>query len=659
MVIAASDAASASLGWSGAELVGMSLEAIDLGPVGGAPPLDPPRGSVRFETRYRDHVGAAFPVDVTVTGTRYDSAPAMLVLFRPIPAEREAKRLRVISAGTRRRKAVLELAKHEAMQGGDFVAAATTLTEITAEAMDVDRASVWLLSEDRARLRCVDTFDRQTGEHSVGDELAAVDAPRYFEAVASGRALDAADAVNDLRSCEFREYLARRGIVSLLDAPIRVAGEVVGVVCHEQVGSLRMWKAEEIDFAGEIADQAALALLAAERRRSEAAHRALEVEVQRARHFESLGALAGGLAHDFNNLLMTVSGSASLALQQSDPESPLRRHLVRIEDAAARAAELTSQILAYAGKGRLFAEPIELGAFLSDAIGRRAALPARGRMRCEQPETPIMVSGDREQLERVFDALVANASEAIAEDGEEVWARVRLIELESEPAPPERVGASLVPGTYAVLEICDDGCGLAPTARARAYDPFFTTKPSHRGLGLAAALGITRAHGGAMELRPRPGGGTMVRVYLPAIEAGRRLGGRPRAEAVASADHREGAILVVDDESSVREVAVAILEDAGYPVLQARDGVEGVEVIRERGDEVAAVLLDLSMPRLDGLGALREMRELRPELPVLLQSGFHEDDTVTEIVVSGQAEFLEKPYGAAVLVTRLRKLLDS
>lgn len=658
-VLDASEAAAAALGFSREALSGMGLASIDLGAEGAATPPASASASVEFETSYRRADGGVFPVSVRLTGTRLDGAAASLVVFHDISQKRSVQQKydAIILRASRFRKAIVGLTKHDAMRGGDFAKAAAALTELSSHALEVGRASVWLLTDEGTRLECVDLYKRATSTHAAEPTLRVDDAPAYFQAAASGRAVDAHDARTDPRTCELIDYLTNFEIFALLDAPIRVAGEVVGMVCYAQVGSPRRWRVEEVDFAGETADQAALALLGAERRRTEEAHRALEHEVQRARHFESLGALAGGLAHDFNNLLMAIIGSAGLAMPQHDEDSGLRGHLLRIEDAAQRAAELTAQMLAYAGKGRVFAEPIALGGFLADLYGGLVATVGEsGRLRLDSGAEPISVSGDREQLARVLVALVGNAAEALGAGGGEVVVRVAALVLSGTRPPVERVGAELGRGTYAVIDISDDGCGLDPAVRPRVFDPFFTTKRSRRGLGLPSALGIVRAHGGAIELHPRIGGGTMVRVFLPAIEA-TPAHGMAAAQPTTTTEVRAGAVLVVDDEPSVRDVATAILEAAGYPVLQARDGQEAVEMVRDCGDEIIAVLLDLSMPRLDGVGALRAIHRMRPSLAVVLQSGYHEDDTVAGIVARGEAEFLEKPYGAAALVARIKRVL--
>lgn len=661
LVLEGSDAASELLGFARATLCGMELTSIDLGADVSASPVGPAGGASVRQTSYRRMDGGEFPVEVRASATHLDGAPATLLVFRDISQRRDVQRMydEIVTRASNFRKAIVELAKHDAMRSGDFALAAADLTEITSRALDVARASVWLLSDDRTQLRCVDLYDRRADKHSVGPTLRADDAPSYFEAVSSGRALDAHDARTDPRSSDFLDYMLAADIVGLLDAPIRVAGEVVGVVCHEQVSTPRRWRVEEVDFAGEVADQAALAFMAAERRRAEDSHRALEREMQRTRHFESLGVLAGGLAHDFNNLLMAIIGNADLGLRDAGPDTPMRRRLLRIEDAAQRASELTTQMLAYSGKGRVFAAPVELGAFVGELEPTLTALlPAAGRLNWEAPSEPVSVSGDREQLARVVVALVANAAEALRATGGEVSLRLYNAEVSAAQPPVERLGAPLADGSYAVLDIADDGVGLEPTVRQRAFDPFFTTKRARRGLGLPAALGIVRAHGGAVELHSRAEGGTLARVFLPCIEARCRPSAAP-AEASIGAAPIQGCVLVVDDEISVREVATAILEDAGFVVIQARDGREAVDVVRERGDEVAMVLLDLTMPRLDGVGALREIRALRPRLPVILQSGYHEDDTIADLVGRGEAHFLEKPYGASALVERVRRVLTA
>ncbi len=400
-----------------------------------------------------------------------------------------------------------------------------------------------------------------------------------------------------------------------------------------------------------------------EARRAREERRRLEAQMQQAQKLESLGVLAGGIAHDFNNLLMGVLGNADMALAKAPPESPLRVYLRRIETAARRAADLTNQMLAYSGKGRFVVEPIdlsrlveEMGHLLETVVSKRAIL--RYDLRRGLPP----VEADATQVRQVVMNLIVNASDAIGERSGVVTVHTGAVEADRAYLRGAFLAEDLAEGTYVCLEVSDTGCGMDAETRGRIFDPFFTTKAAGRGLGLAAVLGIVRGHRGTLKVYSEPGRGTTFKVLLPtspcAGPAGPGLDPEGGSEGGPPGWQGSGTVLVVDDDETVRAVAKMMLEDAGFRVLTAADGLEGVALYRERADEVVAVLLDMTMPHLGGEETFRELRRIRPDVRVLLSSGYNEQDAVARFSGKGLAGFLQKPYRASALLAKLREVLE-
>ncbi len=402
----------------------------------------------------------------------------------------------------------------------------------------------------------------------------------------------------------------------------------------------------------------AIILDVTERKRAERERRALEEKIQKTQKLESLGVLAGGIAHDFNNLLMGILGNADLALLRMPPESPGRPNVQAIDTAAQRAADLTSQLLAYSGAGRFVVERLDLNRLVEETAGLlKTVISKRVVLRFDlAPDLPP-VEADATQIRQVVMNLITNASEAIEDRNGMVTVATGVLEADRAYLSGTYLDESLPEGRYVYLEVSDTGCGMDEETRSRIFDPFFTTKFTGRGLGLAAVLGIVRGHGGAIKVYSEAGKGTSVKVLLPEAE-GRAPEGRPEPGASREGWRGQGLILVVDDDAPVRQVAAMMLEDAGFRVLQAADGREGVELLRSYADEIAAVLLDLTMPRMSGEEAFREMRRIRPDVPVILSSGYNEQDATNRFSGKGIAGFIQKPYRSAALLAELRKVLE-
>jgi PAS domain S-box-containing protein len=396
-----------------------------------------------------------------------------------------------------------------------------------------------------------------------------------------------------------------------------------------------------------------------ERKRAEEERKQFEDQIQQAQKLESLGVLAGGIAHDFNNLLTGILGNASLAYDSLSPSNPNRPRLDDVIKAAERAADLTSQLLAYAGKGRFITTLVNLPELVKEISSLiQAAVPHNVQLRLElEPGLPS-IEADSGQLQQVVMNLVINGAEAIGEQAGMVLVTTYLQNVEEHDILTVWGNNELLPGKYVALKVQDTGCGMDQATISKIFDPFFTTKFTGRGLGLAAVMGIVRGHQGALKVYSSPGQGTTFKVLFPIAAAAKRQEAEERADAVAAAHGRE-TILVVDDEEIVRLTAQNSLERYGYKVLHASDGREAIELFRGQPDRIALVLLDLTMPVMSGEETLRQLKSLKPTVKVLLSSGHTEVEAVRHFAGKGLAGFIQKPYAALNLVQRVRSVLDN
>lgn len=379
-----------------------------------------------------------------------------------------------------------------------------------------------------------------------------------------------------------------------------------------------------------------------ERRQAEEARRALENQVVQAQKLESLGVLAGGIAHDFNNLLAAILGNLNLAQTSLEAEAPAAAYLASAERTVLKASELTKQMLAYSGRGRFVVDQVDLNALVRDmATLLRVSIPKKVTLASSLEEGLPAIEADASQLQQVVLNLVTNAAEAVGEKTGQISLATRLVHLDAARlatlAPPQ----DLQEGRYVCLEVSDDGCGIPPEVRPRIFDPFFTTKRTGRGLGLSAMLGILKAHRGGVALESEPGQGSTFRVYLPAANGPAPPEPPPSKEPDASVS---GRVLLVDDEPTILETGEAQLRHLGFQVRTARDGQEAVDLLEADPGAIDLVLMDITMPRLDGREAFQRIRALRPGLRVILSSGYDEQDSLKDLSRQGLTGFLQKPY---------------
>ncbi len=743
----------------------------------------------------------------------------------------------------RQSAALLSLVQRKLTGTADFTQEIQFITEISAQTMKVERVGIWLYDDDGLVVRNVDLYERSRKRHGEDRTIRAIEYPQYFRALEEERAIAADDAQGDPRTSEYLHgYLLPKGITSMLDAPIRARGKVVGVLCFESVGRKRRWTPDELQFASSVADIAAVKLetfellktreelqyrlsfeqlllsvankfinapiqnirgtinealrtlgqfvgvdrvytyrfdpdgqtisntnewcapgidhkiherqrlpvtsfpytiakirrgetvfipdfdslpkeaeidkryfnyfgvvslvwvplmeegkpfgfagftsatgkkawtpesvallklvgatlvnMYARERASQERERAveeryeMEQRMQQAQKLESLGMLAGGIAHDFNNLLMGMLGNAALLLLELPKESRARDRLEQIKRTAERAAELTNQLLAYAGKGSFATAPVNLGEVIEELIEMLGPMISpRARVSLALSTRLAPLEGDATHLRQVLMNLITNASDALGENSGEITIKTGSRYFSEEELRRGQTGAPLPAGNYVFVEVADTGCGIAPENLQRMFDPFFTTKSTGRGLGLAAVHGIIRGHRGTVLVESELGRGTTFRVLFPEPE--RVPGTAPVEERTETDLPITGAMLVIDDEELSRAVIEEMLQQLGCDVLTAASGEEGIEIAKARSEAICGVLLDMTMPGLDGIETLETLQKVLPDVPVFFMSGYSEKDAMANFTGSGVAGFLQKPFGPLAIREKIEELLEA
>jgi PAS domain S-box-containing protein len=382
--------------------------------------------------------------------------------------------------------------------------------------------------------------------------------------------------------------------------------------------------------------------------------KAMEQQLQHSQKLESVGLLAGGVAHDFNNLLTGILGNASLALTSLSDDEPIRPILEDVVRAGERAAELTRQLLAYAGKGHFVAGPLDLSRLVQDLVPLiQSSIPRKAQLVLDLESGLPAIQADRTQIEQVVMNLIINAGEAI--EGEVGTVTVTTATRRADPGElgfllSDHRGAA----DYVSLEVRDTGIGMDEDTQKRIFDPFFSTKFLGRGLGLSAALGIIRGHKGALHVTSAPAKGTLFEVLFPASDAA-ALPARSREKAALV--RGRGAILVIDDEEIVRNLLQQVLTLAGYEVLLAENGAEGLSVFAKNAKRVSLIVLDLVMPVMSGNEVLPHLLTMKPGVPVIVSSGQSEEESMQKLRETPVAGYLQKPYTPTMLITRIQEVL--
>lgn len=455
--------------------------------------------------------------------------------------------------------------------------------------------------------------------------------------------------------------LAAQGFLEILDDVYRngqpyMAGERKVFLSHPEGTSreafmnlvFKPWVESDGTIAGVITFSLDVTDQVLARSRMEAA----ENKLREAARLESIGVLAGGIAHDFNNLLVGIMGNAALALEILPQDAPVRNFLEGVLLASERAADLTRQMLAYSGKGRVEVATIDVAeSVLANLRLLSASLPKQVELRVLLPPDLPSIDADVAQFQQVVMNIVINAAEACGKSPGTVTISAQELTVDHDYVTMNN--PQLRPGQFVCLQVRDTGCGMDEATLAKIFDPFFTTKFTGRGLGLAAVQGILRGHKGAVEVQSEPGHGSTFRVLFPASserpKAAKKL---PKPRIVGS-----GKILVIDDEEIVRSTARSSLEHHGYSVVTAENGLEGVEIFARDPNGISLVLLDMSMPVMSGEEAFEALKKIRSDIPIVLSSGFTEMEATQKFSGRGLAGFIQKPYTSVGLAEQIEALL--
>ena len=393
-------------------------------------------------------------------------------------------------------------------------------------------------------------------------------------------------------------------------------------------------------------------------RRREAEQRELERRLQATQKLESLGVIAGGIAHDFNNLLTIILGNANIARLELPPDSNLRECLSRIESTSLRAADLCKQMLAYSGKGLFIIRRLDLNKLINELTELlHLSLGKNVNLQLQLTEPLPSVLADATQLQQILMNLVTNASEAIGERRGTIWIRSSLTQLARGTLMSNPVAMDVAEGEYILLEVADDGCGMTPEVREKIFDPFFSTKFTGRGLGLAAVLGIVRSHRGAIVVESEPGRGSTFKLFLPPVEGPPDSEGDSGGWVPDGSWKGQGTILLAEDEAGVRVTTADLLRSGGFSVEVVENGRSAIDKFRMAPDRYRAVLLDFAMPQGDGEEAFLEIRQIRPNAVILIMSGYGPQEVLARFRGKGLNGFIQKPFQAKDLMSALAKAL--
>lgn len=378
----------------------------------------------------------------------------------------------------------------------------------------------------------------------------------------------------------------------------------------------------------------------------------VEEALRQTQKMESLGILAGGVAHDFNNLLVAMLGQASVALVKLDDDDRARPHVEKVKTAAERAAALTHQLLAYSGGGQFNVQPLQLNTLVQDNIHLfELAVPPHVRLESQLDESLPLIEADSGQMQQILMNLILNGAEAIIGKPGIVRLSTERYYLDTEGQRNhygQLMGQSLAPGNYVRLQVQDNGIGMDQEMLARIFDPFFSTKATGRGLGLAAVLGIIRGHQGGIAVTSRPGVGTCYHLLFPALPVEYLLTDLPAEKPIGL--ESQATILIIDDEVWVREALEDILTVENFTVFAAADGQTGLTLFQQNRAIINAVILDLSMPGLSGEDTYEALRRLSPDLKIILSSGYSEKEIIPTYAHDPFTSFLQKPYDLKQLI---------
>lgn len=394
-----------------------------------------------------------------------------------------------------------------------------------------------------------------------------------------------------------------------------------------------------------------------ERKKAEEERFSLERQVQQTQRQDSLGALAGGIAHDFNNLLGVILGYSDLALLKIPVNDSVREDLNEIIKASVRASDLCRQMLTYSGKGRLSVSNFDFLKLVNDTTSLLKALVSKkATLEISLPASLPFIEADPTQIDQVLINLIINASEALENKNGTIRLSLDAQYCSKEYLSKLILGKDLPEGEYVCLRVSDTGRGISPDALERIFEPFFSTKNAGRGLGLSVMMGIVKSHRGALDVKSALGEGTVFSIFLPVAD--KPVKKTKKTSRKSKSDWKgTGTVLLADDENTVLEMCREMLQLLGFDVLTALDGKEAVELYKKNQEKISCVILDLTMPNMDGEEAFDEIKKINSKVKILISSGYGERQILQRFNSKSLAAFIQKPYNLEGLKEILSKIL--
>ncbi len=393
-----------------------------------------------------------------------------------------------------------------------------------------------------------------------------------------------------------------------------------------------------------------------DRKRAEEERKQLEHQFHQAQKLESLGVLAGGIAHDFNNILTIILGQCHLAKEDYIQEQDYKSTFMQIETAANRAAELCRQMLTYAGKSPLVQMRVNLWLLVDEVVKMlQSALKKNVTIELDLKRVVPEIMGDSGQIQQIVMNLIINAAEAIGDANGTIRVVLTRVLVSGDHVETDIFGTVIEAGRYICLEVSDDGCGMDEVTQKRLFEPFFTTKFTGRGLGMSAIHGIVTGHGALLQMTSSPGFGTTFKVLFPIPAT--TASAETELRTAAAVKKGSGTILLVDDEQVLRDMASTLLEAMGFATLTAEDGEMALEIYREHGCDIDAILLDLTMPKMGGIETYHELRKSNATLPIIICSGYSAESVDDAIAHDPHACFVQKPYNPLALRSALTGMM--
>jgi len=601
--------------------------------------------ALTFETRHRTKIGTILDVEVSANYISYEGQEFNCAIIRDITSRKQVER--ELRANERRMASLYNISQYPFTSESEFLDHA--LNEVI-NLTDSKFGYIYFYNEHHRQ------FTLNTWSHDVMRECSVLDQKIVYDLDSTGIWGEAVRQRKPILLNEFQmQHPLKKGypeghvdLMRFLTVPIIVDESivaVVGVANKEDV-----YTDNDIMQLNLFMDSVWMITM---RKRAEEERIVIEKQLLHTQKLESLGVLAGGIAHDFNNILMAIIGNADLALMKLSPESPITDNLHGIEKAAAKAADLAKQMLAYSGRGKFVVETIDLDRLLEEMLHMlRVSISKKAILRLNPSHTMLTVEADATQLRQVIMNLVINASEAIDDRSGVISINTGLMKCDRNYLKNVWQDNTIAEGMYVYLEVSDTGCGMDIETITKIFDPFFTTKFTGRGLGMAAVQGIMRGHKGSIKVYSELGKGTTFKLLLPASE---RSVDHSECDIITDDWRGNGKVLLVDDEEAVQATSGKMLRELGFEVLAAWDGREAIEAFRDNKD-ICFVLLDLTMPHMDGEQCFRELRTLDPEIRVVMSSGYNELDVTQRFVGKGLAGFIQKPYKLSELKRVIKEM---